>query len=78
MLCGGKREEKNSCRSCEKDLGVLAFWGKLEVPQETSGKLKLEGGNCLDHSQQPSIVLKNRHIKSTCAHQKKKNRDDVA
>jgi len=69
VLCGGKREEKISCRSCEKD---IAFWGKLEVPREASGKLTLEGGNCLDHSQQPSIVLKNRHIKSTCAHQKKK------
>jgi hypothetical protein len=77
VLCGGKREEKNSCRSCEKDLGVLAFWGKLEVPQETSGKLKLEGGNCLDHSQQPSIVLKNRHKIHMCS-PKKKNRDDVA
>lgn len=76
MLCGGKREEKISCWSCEKDLGVLAFWGKLEVPQETSGKLTLEGGNCLDHSQQPSIVLKNRQNPHVLT--KKKNRDDVA
>lgn len=72
VCCVGAKEKKKFHVDHVKDLGVLAFWGKLEAPRETSGKLTLEGGNCLDHSQQPSIVLKNRHIKFTCAHQKKK------